>query len=113
MPGTGSTATAQPWAIGAPAQGRTLRLRRSRSVKRAGGGQVAWLLDPIAEGVHRHVFAAEKIHGDDTTVPVQEPGLGRTKTGRLWVYVATTVRRISELMPWTTEPILTPAGNTI
>ena len=34
-----------------------------------------------------HVFAAEKIHGDDTTVRVLEPGLGRTKTGRLWVYV--------------------------
>ena len=33
------------------------------------------------------MFAAEKIHGDDTTVPVLSPGLGRTKTGRLWVYV--------------------------
>jgi len=33
------------------------------------------------------VFAAEKIHGDDTPVPVLEPGLGRTRTGRLWVYV--------------------------
>ena len=34
-----------------------------------------------------HVFAAEKIHADDTPVPVLEPGLGRTRTGRLWVYV--------------------------
>jgi transposase len=25
--------------------------------------------------------------GDDTPVPVLEPGLGRTRTGRLWVYV--------------------------
>jgi transposase len=50
-------------------------------------GQAAWLLDPIVEGIRRHVFAAEKIHGDDTTVPVLSPGLGRTKTGRLWVYV--------------------------
>ncbi len=33
------------------------------------------------------MFAAEKIHGDDTTVPVLEPGLGRTRTGRLWAYV--------------------------
>jgi hypothetical protein len=33
------------------------------------------------------VFSAEKVHGDDTTVPVLSPGLGRTKTGRLWVYV--------------------------
>ena len=50
-------------------------------------GQAAWLLDPIVTGIRRHVFAAEKIHGDDTTVPVLAPGLGRTKTGRLWVYV--------------------------
>ena len=26
-------------------------------------------------------------HGDDTPVPVLEPGPGRTRTGRLWVYV--------------------------
>ena len=50
-------------------------------------GQAAWLLDPIVSGIRKHVFAAEKIHGDDTTVPVLVPGLGRTKTGRLWVYV--------------------------
>ncbi len=49
-------------------------------------GQAAWLLQPIVEGIKRHVFAAEKLHGDDTTVPVLSPGLGRTKTGRLWVY---------------------------
>jgi hypothetical protein len=44
-------------------------------------------LQPIVDGIRRQVFAAEKIHGDDTTVPVLAPGLGRTKTGRLWVYV--------------------------
>ena len=46
-----------------------------------------WLLDPVVAAIRQHVFAAEKIHGDDTTVPVLAPGLGRTKTGRLWVYV--------------------------
>jgi transposase len=50
-------------------------------------GQAVWLLQPIVDGIRRHVFTAEKIHGDDTTVPVLAPGLGRTKTGRLWVYV--------------------------
>ena len=50
-------------------------------------GQAVWLLQPIVEGIRSHVFAAEKIHGDDTPVPVLEPGLGRTRTGRLWVYV--------------------------
>ena len=50
-------------------------------------GQAAWLLDPVAAAIRGHVFAAEKIHGDDTTVPVLAPGLGRTATGRLWAYV--------------------------
>jgi transposase len=49
-------------------------------------GQAAWLLDPIVEGIRAHVFAADKIHGDDTPVPVLAPGTGKTKTGRLWVY---------------------------
>jgi transposase len=43
-------------------------------------GQAVWLLQPIVDGIRHHVFAAEKIHGDDTTVPVLAPGLGRTKT---------------------------------
>jgi transposase len=42
-------------------------------------GQAAWLLDPVVAAIRQHVFAAEKIHGDDTTVPVLAPGLGRTK----------------------------------
>jgi Transposase IS66 family len=50
-------------------------------------GQAVWLLQPIVDGIRRHVFAAEKIHGDDTPVAVLEPGLGRTRTGRLWAYV--------------------------
>ena len=50
-------------------------------------GQAAWLLDPVVAAICQHVFAAEKIHGDDTTVPVLAPGLGRTATGRLWAYV--------------------------
>ena len=50
-------------------------------------GQAAWLLDRVAATIRRHVFAGEKIHGDDTTVPVLAPGLGRHRNGRLWVYV--------------------------
>ena len=50
-------------------------------------GQAAWLLEPIVDAIGKHVFAAEKIHADDTPVPVLEPGLGRTRTGQLWVYV--------------------------
>jgi len=50
-------------------------------------GQAVWLLQPIIEGIRQHVLVGEKIHGDDTPVRVLEPGLGRTRTGRLWVYV--------------------------
>jgi len=50
-------------------------------------GEASDLLDPVVSAVGRHVLAAQKIHGDDTPVPVLDPGRGRTKTGRLWVYV--------------------------
>ncbi len=33
-----------------------------------------------------HVFASTKLFADDTPLPVLDPGRGRTKTGRLWVY---------------------------
>jgi hypothetical protein len=33
------------------------------------------------------VLAAGKLHADDIPVPVLAPGLGKTKTGRLWTYV--------------------------
>jgi transposase len=33
------------------------------------------------------VLAASKIHADDTPVPVLAPGMGKTKTARLWTYV--------------------------
>lgn len=60
---------------------------KGRRDLRAALGQAAWLLDPVTEAIRRHVFGAEKIHGDDTPFPVLAPGLGRTKTGRLWIYV--------------------------
>ncbi|MGK9232535.1 IS66 family transposase [Inquilinus limosus] len=50
-------------------------------------GQSAWLLEPLVEAIRCHVFAGDKIHGDDTPVPVLAPGTGRTKIGRAWVYV--------------------------
>jgi transposase len=45
------------------------------------------LLEPLVEALRRHVMAAEKLHGDDTPIPVLAPGNGKTKTGRLWTYV--------------------------
>jgi len=50
-------------------------------------GHSAMLLQPLVEALRRHVMAATKLHADDTPVPVLVPGNGKTKTGRLWVYV--------------------------
>ena len=40
---------------------------------------------PLYELIKAHVFAAERIHGDDTTVPVLAKV--KTRTGRIWTYV--------------------------
>jgi transposase len=50
-------------------------------------GQAAFALRPLVEAIAAHVLAADKIHGDDTPMPVLAPGAGKTNTGRLWVYV--------------------------
>jgi transposase len=48
-------------------------------------GAAAATLMPLVEVIRAHVFAAERIHADDTTVPVLAKG--KTRTGRLWTYV--------------------------
>jgi len=58
-----------------------------RSVMAGWVGHMAALLEPLAERVARHVRAGFAVHADDTTVPVLDPGRGRTKTGRLWTAV--------------------------
>jgi len=50
-------------------------------------GKAAWLVAPLIETIEHHVMVAAKLHADDTPVPVLAPGTGKTKTGRLWVYL--------------------------
>lgn len=50
-------------------------------------GRSAALMEPLIAALGRCVLAGGIIHGDDTPVPVLAPGAGKTKTGRLWVYV--------------------------
>ena len=50
-------------------------------------GGVAHLVQPLVDALGRYVLMANKLHADDTPVPVLEPGRGVTKTGRLWTYV--------------------------
>jgi transposase len=50
-------------------------------------GKSVWIAAPLVEAISDHVMAATALHGDDTPVPVLAPGAGKTKTGRLWVYL--------------------------
>ena len=48
-------------------------------------GAASFALMPICRLTEAHVLCAERLHGDDTTVPVMAKG--KTDTGRLWNYV--------------------------
>ena len=48
-------------------------------------GACAATLRPLRDAIEAHVLSAERIHADDTTVPVLAKG--KCRTGRLWTYV--------------------------
>jgi transposase len=48
-------------------------------------GSVCSVLDPLRRLIEAHVMAAERLHADDTTVPVL--AAGKTDTGRCWIYL--------------------------
>jgi transposase len=48
-------------------------------------GAICSVLEPLFKRVEAHVFAAQRLHGDDTTVPVL--ARGKTDIARSWVYV--------------------------
>jgi hypothetical protein len=50
-------------------------------------GSIVGLLAPLVDAVRRYTLTGNKVHANDTPLPVLAPGNGRTKTGRLWVYV--------------------------
>ena len=78
-----------------PLQHRSLRDRIDRSAVNGIELDVSTMADwvgactaalaPLTALIEAHVMAAERIHGDDTTVPVL--ARGKTTTGRLWTYV--------------------------
>jgi transposase len=49
-------------------------------------GGACWWLTPLYELVVGTVLSSPKIFADDTSLPVLDPGRGRTKTGYLWCY---------------------------
>ena len=50
-------------------------------------GATSALLRPLVGALTKETMGAGKLHVDDTPVPVLAPGHGKTRTGRLWVYV--------------------------
>ena len=57
-------------------------------------GRACWWLKPLYELVVSTVLSTDKVFADETTLPVLEPGRGKTKTGRLWCYAV-------DDRPWT------------
>ena len=48
-------------------------------------GHGTFALSPVFKLIEKHVFAAERLHGDDTTIRILAKG--KCTTGRIWVYV--------------------------
>jgi len=61
-----------------------VELERSTLANWVGGA--CWWLESLHARLALNVFASAKLFADDTPIPVLDPGRGRTKTGRLWVY---------------------------
>ena len=60
----------------------------SRSTMAGWAGSCSRLLiDLVVSELKKSVFNSKHIHGDDTVIKVLAPGLGKTKTGRIWTYV--------------------------
>jgi transposase len=51
-------------------------------------GHAAFHLRPLHENLLARLRQRSKLFADETTVPVLDPGRGRTKTGQLWAYAA-------------------------
>jgi transposase len=59
----------------------------AKSTMTGWAGECVKLLKPLIVKLQQSIFSSSYLHGDDTVVKVLEPGLGRTKTGRIWTYV--------------------------
>jgi hypothetical protein len=62
------------------------------------------VLEPILKRIETHVFAAERLHGDDTTVPVLAKGMPV-----LFFEVPFTIGYVAELLGEDGKTIFPPA----
>ena len=49
-------------------------------------GKTCFLVEPIYDYILANILASPVIFGDETTIPVLDPGRGKTKTGYFWTY---------------------------
>jgi hypothetical protein len=61
------------------------------------------LLSVIYQAMKTHVLAAPKIHADDTILPLQDRGRGRTVQARLWAYLGAGAR-LDDRSEWIDHP---------
>ena len=52
-------------------------------------GRCGWILRPLVERLCEYLKSHTHLHTDDTVIPVIDTALGKTKQGRLWVYLHT------------------------
>jgi transposase len=62
----------------------------------------AELLQVLLPPLKKHILLAPRVHSDDTTMPLQEAGRGRSKTARLWGYLGAGQRQENGL--WVDHP---------
>jgi transposase len=49
-------------------------------------GGACWWLEALHKALGQNILRSDLLFADDTPLPVLDPGRGRTKIGRLWVY---------------------------
>jgi hypothetical protein len=52
-------------------------------------GRCGWIVRPLVERLCEYLKLQTHVHTDDTVIPVIDSALGKTKQGRLWVYLHT------------------------
>jgi len=79
-----------------------IELSTSTLADQVGYGTAALL--PIFDLIETHVFAAERLFGDDTTIPIQAKD--KCTTGRIWTYVCDYVHLVI-MRRWLRQEALT------
>ena len=58
-------------------------------------GEASELMEPLVEALRRYVMNTDKLHGDDTPLPVLAPGNGRPRRHAFGPMCATTARQVT------------------